>query len=268
MPPSLPLAERNIAVGAGAETSARASVTPGVSKSRSDLDMAAPTSPGKPAAQPAMKPAVLDVQGGAGTGTALKSAPKGILRTESGVKIPPAHFDHLLTFPEEIAPVFDMLRDEHEERRLLDHVRNREATRYLERLNEELDVAQRERQESDILLDKINNTRLDALQKKLVRLINKGFQELHEELDDAKERMRINTEKLHQLEVDAEIERKQLMRHFHEQVFCLTSCCVVLYYTCRQADYRQYDTICTIPQTVRQLHRQARGDVQAASARR
>jgi len=125
---------------------------------------------------------VRGAQGGGGTGTTGKPAIKGILRTESGVEIPPAHFDHLLTFPEEIAPVFDMLRDEHEERRLLDHVRNREATRYLERLNDELDAAQRERQESDILLDKINNTRLDALQKKLVRLITKGFRELHEEL--------------------------------------------------------------------------------------
>jgi len=184
--------------------------------------MGTATSPGKPAAQPEMKPAARGAQGGGGTGTTGKPAIKGILRTESGVEIPPAHFDHLLTFPEEIAPVFDMLRDEHEERRLLDHVRNREATRYLERLNDELDAAQRERQESDILLDKINNTRLDALQKKLVRLITKGFRELHEELDEACERMRVNTEKLHQLEVDAE--QKMSSRHYIYTVLTLREC--------------------------------------------
>ena len=128
------------------------------------------------------------------------------------------HFDHLLTFPDEIAPVFEGLLEEQEQRRLLDHVRNREVTRVLDRLNDESDVAIRERQESDILLDRMANTRLDAVQRKLFEAVKVGFEELHAELDEAKERLRLNTEKLHQVQVDADIERDQLMVDFHSRM--------------------------------------------------
>jgi hypothetical protein len=40
--------------------------------------------------------------------------------------------------------------------------------------------------------------RLDAMQRKLVKQIETGFQALQEELDEAKERLRIATEKLYQ----------------------------------------------------------------------
>jgi hypothetical protein len=52
-----------------------------------------------------------------------------------------------------------------------------------------------------MLIDKLNITRLDAMQRKLVRQIESGFQALQEELDEAKERLRIATEKLYQQEV-------------------------------------------------------------------
>ena len=45
-----------------------------------------------------------------------------------------SHFDHLLSFPQEIAPVFDSLTAEQEDRRIFDYVRNREVGRNLERV--------------------------------------------------------------------------------------------------------------------------------------
>ena len=51
-----------------------------------------------------------------------------------------------------------------------------------------------------------------ALSLSVIRCAVKvGFEELHAELDEAKERLRLNTEKLHQVQVDADIERDQLM---------------------------------------------------------
>jgi hypothetical protein len=52
-----------------------------------------------------------------------------------------------------------------------------------------------------MLIDKLNITRLDAMQRKLVLQIESGFKALQEELDEAKERLRIATEKLYQQEV-------------------------------------------------------------------
>lgn len=52
-----------------------------------------------------------------------------------------------------------------------------------------------------MLIDKLNITRLDAMQRKLVRQIEAGFKALQDELDEAKERLRIATEKLYQQEV-------------------------------------------------------------------
>ena len=57
--------------------------------------------------------------------------------------------------------------------------------------------------------------RLETMQKKLVDQITAGFRILQEELDIAKERMRLATERLYQQEVDAEIERKQLYEYIH-----------------------------------------------------
>ena len=249
LPPPLSLAERNSVLGAE-PSAARESVTPGRAHSRPSTQPSGSRLLGQPSLSVTFDETVGKGDGPKiGGGRAAKPPqPEAQAKTDDKDRTPKRgphplagqtsgnttwsdtqseeslvhHFDHLLSFPEEMVPVYETLHDEQEERRLLDHVRNREATRYLERLNEELDVAQRERQESDILLDKINNTRLDALQKKLVRQINKGFEELHAQLDDAKERMRVNTEKLHQLEVDAEIERKKLMVHFHEQMDSVT----------------------------------------------
>ena len=56
-----------------------------------------------------------------------------------------------------------------------------------------MDVASRERSESDVLLDKLNSTRLDSMQKPLVSQIESGFRALQEDLDDSKERLRIAT---------------------------------------------------------------------------
>jgi len=73
-----------------------------------------------------------------------------------------------------------------------------------------LDVAIQERIESDQLIEKLNITRLDAMQRKLVHQIETGYQGLQDELDEAKERLRIATEKLYQTEVDAEIQLVQM----------------------------------------------------------
>ncbi|EKX39978.1 hypothetical protein GUITHDRAFT_143134 [Guillardia theta CCMP2712] len=86
-----------------------------------------------------------------------------------------SHFDHLLSFPQEIAPVFDSLTAEQEDRRIFDYVRNREVGRNLERINEILDQATKERIESDVLLDKLYSTKLSAMQRLLTEQIERGF---------------------------------------------------------------------------------------------
>eukprot|EP00293_Proteomonas_sulcata_P000682 CAMPEP_0184322866 /NCGR_PEP_ID=MMETSP1049-20130417/127021_1 /TAXON_ID=77928 /ORGANISM="Proteomonas sulcata, Strain CCMP704" /LENGTH=273 /DNA_ID=CAMNT_0026644151 /DNA_START=51 /DNA_END=869 /DNA_ORIENTATION=- len=129
-----------------------------------------------------------------------------------------AVFDHLLTFPDEIAPVFNDLGDEQRERRKLDQVRVDRNIMYIDRLNEALDVDIKERIESDQLIEKLNISRLDTMQRKLVFQIEAGYKALQEELDDAKERLRVATEKLYQTEVDAEIQLAQMREYIMGQM--------------------------------------------------
>mmetsp|Transcript_8665 Transcript_8665/g.16838 ORF Transcript_8665/g.16838 Transcript_8665/m.16838 type:complete len:294 (-) Transcript_8665:591-1472(-) len=130
--------------------------------------------------------------------------------SDSGSNAPIDKFGHLLRFPEEIAPVYIELTDEQRERRRLDAERIEKNIEYLDQINVGLDLNVKGRIESDMLIDKLNTTRLDAMQRKLVRQIETGFHNLQEELDEAKERLRIATEKLYQQEVDAEVALREM----------------------------------------------------------
>eukprot|EP00283_Hemiselmis_rufescens_P003058 CAMPEP_0173425832 /NCGR_PEP_ID=MMETSP1357-20121228/5446_1 /TAXON_ID=77926 /ORGANISM="Hemiselmis rufescens, Strain PCC563" /LENGTH=294 /DNA_ID=CAMNT_0014389357 /DNA_START=37 /DNA_END=921 /DNA_ORIENTATION=- len=130
--------------------------------------------------------------------------------SESGSNAGVDKFGHLLRFPEEIAPVYEELTQEQRDRRRLDAQRVEKNIDYLDQINVGLDVNIKGRIESDMLIDKLNTTRLDAMQRKLVRQIETGFQTLQEELDEAKERLRIATEKLYQQEVDAEVALREM----------------------------------------------------------
>mmetsp|Transcript_39096 Transcript_39096/g.92218 ORF Transcript_39096/g.92218 Transcript_39096/m.92218 type:complete len:294 (-) Transcript_39096:1001-1882(-) len=127
-------------------------------------------------------------------------------------------FGHLLKFPEEIAPVFEDLKDEQAERRKLDQVRVDKNIMFLDSINRALDINVHERIESDQILEKLNITRLDAMQRKLVNQIEIGFKELNDELDEARERLRVATEKLYQQEVDAEIQLAQMRDEITKQM--------------------------------------------------
>jgi ribosomal protein L14E/L6E/L27E len=116
---------------------------------------------------------------------------------------PPDKFGAFLKFGDEIAPVFDDLAIEQAERRKLDAVRIEKTIIVIDRLNVAVDAAIKERIESDQLIEKLNITRLDAMQRKLVHQIETGFQALQDELDEAKERLRIATEKLYQVWADS-----------------------------------------------------------------
>ena len=74
-------------------------------------------------------------------------------------------FSHLLKFPEEMEPVYEELYEEQQERRQLDQVRITKNIMYLDRINDELDVNVKERIESDVLIDKLAISRLDAMQR-------------------------------------------------------------------------------------------------------
>uniref|UniRef100_A0A6T8PNQ3 Uncharacterized protein n=1 Tax=Hemiselmis andersenii TaxID=464988 RepID=A0A6T8PNQ3_HEMAN len=130
--------------------------------------------------------------------------------SESGSNAPVDKFGHLLRFPEEIIPVYEELTIEQKERRRLDAQRVEKNIEYLDQINVALDVNIKGRIESDMLIDKLNITRLDAMQRKLVRQIETGFKNLQDELDEAKERLRIATEKLYQQEVDAEVALREM----------------------------------------------------------
>merc|ERR1712216_107833 len=119
-------------------------------------------------------------------------------------------FSHLLKFPEEMEPVYEELYEEQQERRQMDQVRVTKNIIYIDRINVALDVDVKERIESDQLIEKLAISRLDNMQRKLVAQIEAGFKALQDELDEAKERLRIATEKLHQTEVDAEILLEQM----------------------------------------------------------
>eukprot|EP00281_Chroomonas_sp_CCMP1168_P023055 CAMPEP_0206231768 /NCGR_PEP_ID=MMETSP0047_2-20121206/11027_1 /ASSEMBLY_ACC=CAM_ASM_000192 /TAXON_ID=195065 /ORGANISM="Chroomonas mesostigmatica_cf, Strain CCMP1168" /LENGTH=288 /DNA_ID=CAMNT_0053655397 /DNA_START=27 /DNA_END=893 /DNA_ORIENTATION=- len=138
--------------------------------------------------------------------------------SESNSSAPADKFGHLLRFPEEIAPVFEDLTVEQIERRKLDAVAIEKNIIFLDRINKALFINCKERIESDQLIDKLNATRLDAMQRKLVRQIETGFDALQKELDEAKERLRIATEKLYQQEVDAEVQLRQMKDHITLQM--------------------------------------------------
>jgi len=118
-------------------------------------------------------------------------------------------FSHLLKFPDEMVPVYEELADEQDERRRLDAVRIQNII-YIDRINDALDVDVKERIVSDQLIEQLAISRLDSMQRKLVAQIEAGFKALQDELDEAKERLRIATEKLYQQEVDAEILLEQM----------------------------------------------------------
>ena len=95
-------------------------------------------------------------------------------------------FSHLLKFPEEMEPVYEELYEEQQERRQLDQVRITKNIMYLDRINDELDVNVKERIESDVLIDKLAISRLDAMQRKLVAQIEAGFKAMQDELDEVR----------------------------------------------------------------------------------
>jgi len=138
--------------------------------------------------------------------------------TESNGSGSPDKFAHLVRFPEEIAPVFGELTDEQKERRKLDQVRIDKNIMYLDRINIALDINVKERIESDQILEKLNISRLDAMQRKLVHQIEAGYKSLTEELEEARERLRVATEKLYQQEVDAEIQLAQMREEVTKQM--------------------------------------------------
>jgi hypothetical protein len=96
-------------------------------------------------------------------------------------------FSHLLKFPEEMEPVYEELYEEQQERRQLDQVRITKNIMYLDRINDALDVDVKERIESDMLIDKLAISRLDAMQRKLVAQIEAGFKALQDELDEVRD---------------------------------------------------------------------------------
>ncbi len=57
-------------------------------------------------------------------------------------------------------------------RRQLDAVLIEQNINYLDSLNVQLDVDVKERIESDLIIDKITSTRLDAMQRSLVRQVS------------------------------------------------------------------------------------------------
>ena len=93
-------------------------------------------------------------------------------------------FSHLLKFPEEMEPVYEELYEEQQERRQLDAVRIQKNIMYIDRINDALDVDVKERIESDMLIEKLAISRLDAMQRKLVAQIEAGFKTLQDELDE------------------------------------------------------------------------------------
>eukprot|EP00960_Hanusia_phi_P041985 755248-Hanusia_phi.AAC.8 len=117
-------------------------------------------------------------------------------------------FSHLLSFirfPEEYAPVLHELESVQDARRRLDQDRIDKNIVVLDKLNQDLLVDIKERIESDLLIDKLMSTRLDIAQRQL------------DELDEAKERLRIASEKLFQAEVDAEIQLKDLQNEINHE---------------------------------------------------
>ena len=95
-------------------------------------------------------------------------------------------FSHLLKFPEEMEPVYEELYEQQQERRQLDQVRITKNIMYLDRINDALDVDVKERIESDMLIEKLAISRLDAMQRKLVAQIEAGFKALQNELDEVR----------------------------------------------------------------------------------
>jgi hypothetical protein len=77
-------------------------------------------------------------------------------------------FSHLLTFPDEMVPVYEELADEQDERRRLDAVRIQKNIMYIDRINVALDVDVKERIVSDQLIEQLAISRLDNMQRKLV----------------------------------------------------------------------------------------------------
>jgi hypothetical protein len=80
----------------------------------------------------------------------------------SGSEVPEDKFGKLLKYSEEVAPVFEDLTGEQQERRLLDFVRNLNIVRQLNTTNDQLDIASSERRESDVLLEKLNRSKCIA----------------------------------------------------------------------------------------------------------
>ncbi|EKX46001.1 hypothetical protein GUITHDRAFT_152502 [Guillardia theta CCMP2712] len=125
--------------------------------------------------------------------------------------------DAMNRFPEEYAPVLHELEGVQDARRRLDQDRIDKNIVYLDRLNQDLSVNIKERIESDMLIDKLLSTRLDIVQRQLVSQVEAGFKSLQDELDEAKERLRIASEKLFQAEVDAEIQLKELQNQINHE---------------------------------------------------
>ena len=138
-------------------------------------------------------------------------------------------------------------------RRQLDAARIEQNINYLDSINVQLDVDVKERIESDQIIDKITATRLDAMQRLLVRQVGHekycvvsvtqsrvhrvsshaqvevGINALRAELQEAEERLRVATERLYQQDVDAAIRLRQMKQvanlqrfrtYFHDPIGC------------------------------------------------
>ena len=71
------------------------------------------------------------------------------------------------------------LQLEQKDRRKLDAFRIEKNIIYLDSINVQLDIAVKERLESDQLIDKLSTTRLDSMQRKLVRQVAAEFESSH-----------------------------------------------------------------------------------------